>query len=61
MMFPEEMKNGKRSNQKLSIGSEEKFNQEYGNCLGGDTLISVFDKETGEYKEIPIKQLYKSI
>ena len=42
-------------------GNQEKFNQEYGNCLGGDTVVSVFDKETGEYKEIPIKQLYKSI
>ena len=28
---------------------------------GGNTVVSVFDKETGEYKEMKIKDLYKSI
>ena len=38
-----------------------RFNQEYGNCLGGNTVISIFDTVTNEYKEIKIKDLYKLI
>ena len=42
-------------------GDETRFNQEYGNCLGGNTKISIFDIVTNEYKEIKIKDLYKNI
>ena len=55
------MKNGKQFNQSHSIGDETKFNQEYGNCLGGNTKVSVFDKQTNEYREVTLKELYKEI
>jgi hypothetical protein len=55
------MKNGKQSNLNLCGGNEFRFLQEYGNCLGGDTKVSVFDTELNEYKEITLKELYKSI
>lgn len=42
-------------------GDETRFLQEYGNCLGPNTTVSIFDKETQEYKEIKLKDLYKQI
>lgn len=40
-------------------GDINKFNQEFGNCVCGDTLITVKDKETGEILQIPIGECYK--
>ena len=37
------------------------LNKNIGNCLCGDTFVSVFDTETNEYKEIKLKDLYKNI
>jgi len=42
-------------------GDESRFLQEYGNCLGPNTKISVYDLEEKQYKEISIKELFKNI
>jgi hypothetical protein len=49
----------KREQMETFNGSEERFNQEYGNCVGGNSIVSVYDIEKNEYKEITIKELYE--
>ena len=39
---------------------EEKFEQEY-NCVKGNTIVTVRDKDTGEIKQIAIESLYNEI
>jgi hypothetical protein len=38
-----------------------KFNQEFGNCAGGKTLVTVKDKYTGEIFDISLEELYAKV
>jgi hypothetical protein len=40
------------------LGSIEAFEQEYGNCVSGNTIITLKNKETNEIFDISIEELY---
>lgn len=40
------------------LGSIESFNQEYGNCVAGNTILHIHNKESNEISDITIDALY---
>ena len=42
-------------------GDIVKFNQEFGNCVGKDTIVQVFDTITNQIIDMPISQLYNNL
>lgn len=47
--------------EQLANMSEEDFSQEYGNCVLGDSIVTVRDKETGDVINMTIAELYSNM
>ena len=61
MTFLEEMKSGKQFSQKPLMVIQKNLIKSMVTACGARTYVSLYDKETGEYKEVSLKELYDSL